>query len=439
MRLSISIIKILKRDIYIQVISFITSILIARNLGPFVLGIWSILRLIQGYIETFGRTKTEFASIYFIGRKKFSVPDILKNLNLINFITSLLILLICFVNFSQIYQIFFSQADKNYKFELAILFLTIPFQFFYLSYLNVHIALENINIYNQMKSIYNSLFLLLNIINFSLFNLGVRSVIIVNLVSVFLSFLYGYICLPIKVRNSGNISKNITFSMFRYGLQFYLSSMLSELLQNSNKLVATSLLNPQFIGFLIQGDRFGGLLERIMAPLHTSIMPAISRSKTKDAIALVLTTFRISSLLLIFISLIIMLLIKPIILIFYGIEYSNIYKAVYFLLPGYYFLSISLILKAFFSGTGREIVHAYVQIIPIFIQFILSFLLINNFGFLGAAISFSLSMLLLLIIFVLYFFKTYKLNIVDLIINKQDLIIMKNILFNNILKKFTTN
>ena len=70
MRLSISIIKILKRDIYIQAISFITSILIARNLGPYVLGIWSILRLIQGYIETFGRTKTEFASIYFIGRKK---------------------------------------------------------------------------------------------------------------------------------------------------------------------------------------------------------------------------------------------------------------------------------------------------------------------------------------------------------------------------------
>ena len=109
-----------------------------------------------------------------------------------------------------------------------------------------------------MKSIYNSLFLLLNIINFSLFNLGVRSVIIVNLVSVLLSFLYGYICLPIKVRNSGNISKNITFTMFRYGLQFYVSSMLSELLQNSNKLVATSLLKPQFIGFLIQGDRFGG-------------------------------------------------------------------------------------------------------------------------------------------------------------------------------------
>ena len=163
-------------------------------------------------------------------------------------------------------------------------------------------------------------------------------------------------------------------------------------------------------------------------------MPAISRSKTKDAIALVLTTFRISSLLLIFISLIIILLIKPIILIFYGIEYSNIYKVVYFLLPGYYFLSISLILKAFFSGTGKEIVHAYVQIIPIFIQFILSFLLINNIGFLGAAISFSFSMLLLLIIFVLYFLKTYKLNIVDLIINKQDLIIMKNILFNNILK-----
>ena len=439
MRLSISIIKILKRDIYIQLVAFITSIVIARNLGPFVLGIWSILRLIQGYIETFGRTKTEFASIYFIGRKKFSVPDILKNLNLINFITSLFILLICFVNFSNIYQIFFSQSDANYQFELAILFLTIPFQFFYLSYLNVHIALEKINTYNNMKSIYNTLFLLLNIINLYLFNLGVRSVIIVNLISVLLSLLYGYGCLPRKVRNSGNFSKYISFIMFRYGLQFYISSLLSELLQNSNKLVATVLLNPQFIGFLIQGDRFGGILERIMAPLNTSIMPAISRTKTKDSISLVLTTFRISSLLLILISLIIILLIKPIILIFYGMEYSNIYLAVYLLLPGYYFLSMSLILKAFYSGTGKEIIHAYLQVIPIFIQLLLSFLLINKFGFYGAAISFSCSMFSLITISVLYFFKTNKLNLLDLIIKKQDLVILKNILFNNISNQFRSN
>ena len=435
MRLSLSVLKIFKRDIFINILSILTSIVLARKLGPLILGIWSILVLIQGYIETFGRTKTEFASIYFVGRRKFSSADILKNLTFINICVSLFIVLLCFLNFNNIYEIFFSKTEQNYYFELSILLITIPFQFFYLAILNINIAFENINIYNSMKSKYSFLFFILNVSNLYLFDLGLRSVLISNLISVIVSIFFGYNGIPKKIRNSGYLNAKISLEMFRYGIQFYVSSIISELIQNSNKLIASSILTPQFIGFLIQGDRFCSFLEKFSAPIHTIIMPVISKSDKKNAVALVMTMFRISSILLFIISFLICILIKPLILIFYGEEFSNIYMAVYLLMPGYYSLSLSLIIKSFYSGIGKDIVYAYIQILPLFFQLILSFTLITNFGFYGAAIAFSSTMIILLIIFVIYFLYDFKQNFYDLLIQKDDIFILKKLLNKNFLKQ----
>lgn len=435
MRLSLSVLKILKRDIFINIITILTSIVLARKLGPVILGIWSILVLIQGYIETFGRTKIEFASIYFHGRKKFSAEVILKNLTFINIFTSVSIVLICFFNFNSIYELFFSKTEQNYRFELSLLFITIPFQFFYLAILNINIAFENINIYNLMKSIYSSLFLILNLFNLYLFDMGLRSVVISNLISVFCALYFGYMGIPKKIRNSGYLNLKVSLEMFRYGMQFYVTSFMSELLQNSNKFIASSLLTPQFIGFLIQGDRFCSFLEKMTAPLHTVIMPTISKSEKRNAVKLIMTTFRISSLLLLVLSFLIVIFIKPFVLFFYGKEFSNIYIAVYLLIPGYYSLSVSLILKAFYSGIGKEIIHAYVQVLPLAFQLISSFLLIRNFGFYGAAISFSSTMILLLIIFILYFLYDFKQNFNNLLIHKDDILILKSLLNKNSIQK----
>mgnify|MGYP000011445763 CR=1 FL=1 len=134
MRLSLSVLKILKRDAFITVLSILTSIVLARKLGPLILGIYSILMLVQSYIETFGRTKTEVASIYFVGRKKFSPAVILKNLTFINIFSSGIIVFLCFLNFNNIYEIFFSKTELNFRLELSLLFITIPFQFFSLGY-----------------------------------------------------------------------------------------------------------------------------------------------------------------------------------------------------------------------------------------------------------------------------------------------------------------
>ena len=61
--------SIFKRDILLFVLNVFTSIVIARKLGPDLLGIWIIISLIPAYAEAFGRTKFDLAAVYFIGKK----------------------------------------------------------------------------------------------------------------------------------------------------------------------------------------------------------------------------------------------------------------------------------------------------------------------------------------------------------------------------------
>ena len=210
---------------------------------------------------------------------------------------------------------------------------------------------------------------------------------------------------------------------------------MSELIQNINKLIASSILTPQFIGFLIQGDRFCSFLEKLSSPIHTILMPRISKSDKKNAVELVMTMFRVTSILLFIISFLIIILIKPLILLFYGEQFSNIYIAVYLLIPGYYCLALSLLIKAFYSGIGKNIVYAYIQVIPLFLQLILSFFLISKFGFYGAAIAFSSTMIILLIIFVIYFLYDFKQNFYNLLVQKDDILILKKFLNKNFIEQ----
>jgi len=119
--LSNKIIGVFGRDILLYVVSIFTGVLIARNLGPEILGYWMILTLITGYAEAFARPKTDIASIYFIGKNIYSKEDVLFNLNIISLVCSLLIISIYLCFFNQIYAFLFIKSSINLRFESLII------------------------------------------------------------------------------------------------------------------------------------------------------------------------------------------------------------------------------------------------------------------------------------------------------------------------------
>tara|TARA_B100000965_G_scaffold391549_1_gene399715 strand:- start:7292 stop:8596 length:1305 start_codon:yes stop_codon:yes gene_type:complete len=421
MALKKDIISIFKRDIIVFFLTFLTSIFIARRLGPELLGIWTILRIVFSYSEAFGRSKVDVASVYFIGRKKFSRADILSNVNFITLISSSFMILLALIFFQSIYSWLFSQAVGSYIYQFIFLICIVPINFFYSNYLYFHIAVSNIKYYNQMiliQSLANTIFSFLFLF-FS--DLQLWGLLIASLVSNALAFGYGWYRVPGIVKSQGETNLRTSISMLKYGLQFYISSLLSEFQQSGSRLLSVAFVSPAYVGFLSQAHRLSLLLEKIENPINTALFPRISSSSHESATETTCKVFRISSVLIIFSTIIFYFIVKPLILFLYGPEFLPVALAVYIILPGTGFGCMSAILNSFYAGTGKAIINSYIQFLPICLQLLLAWYLLPRFGYIASPLSYSVGMFFYISIYIIYFLRNTKISPALLLVTKNDI------------------
>jgi len=69
MSITSKVFSIFQRDALIFIANLLTGVVIARTLGPDILGAWVILMIIITYAEVLGRPKSDLASVYYIGKK----------------------------------------------------------------------------------------------------------------------------------------------------------------------------------------------------------------------------------------------------------------------------------------------------------------------------------------------------------------------------------
>jgi len=105
----------------------------------------------------------------------------------------------------------------------------------------------------------------------------------------------------------------------------------------------------------------------------------------------------------------------------FGPEFGDIRKVVISLSPGILFFSISFILSAFYSGTGRHYINSISSIVGLIAIVVFSLLLIPIMGIVGAGISASISYILTTIIKLSYFKPISGINKNDLRYNKSDI------------------
>ena len=87
-----SAISIMQRDIFVYTLSIATGVVIARVLGPEILGSWVLLSIVSAYAEGFGRLKTDIASVYFLGSKKADELEIFFSTTFFAIINKMLVM-----------------------------------------------------------------------------------------------------------------------------------------------------------------------------------------------------------------------------------------------------------------------------------------------------------------------------------------------------------
>jgi O-antigen/teichoic acid export membrane protein len=383
------------RDFLLFVNSIITSIVIARSLGPAILGLWVALSLIASNAESFFRIKVDRAAVYAIGRNFETKKNILDSINFIAILTSLILILLINSFEDQIILFFFNNVYEIENLSLMIFFttITLPIRFLNTNYSYYHISLQNIQVYNKMVLIAAISSSFIVVILSLIFHLGIWSIIISSLFSGILSLTYGYFKIDrniwtkeiSKLKIKENLSLKI--KLIKYGFNFYVGGILSELQDQGVKNISISFLTSTKLAFLGQGQSLLKLLSSVNQAVNTILFPRISSGSTEEAVIITNTAFKISTLLLMSISFSLMISCDLIIRLLYGNEFAETATVIKILLPGVLFTEIASSLNSYFNGTGRARIIPIIQILPVLIILLLGYLLVKKIGIYGACVA----------------------------------------------------
>ena len=420
--------SIFKRDVLLFILNIFTSIVIARKLGPELLGIWIIILLIPGYAEAFGRIKFDLAAVYFIGKKKYIENEILYHLNIVAITTGIFIVALIFIFKDYINQLLFDGEPNNLIFIYAILPI-IPLNFLYLNYSYLLISREDIKYYNYMiiiKAIIDSggaCILLL------VFDLGLWSVLMASVLSVLTALIFGrwrFNKTNINPKRIFKLNIGLLKEFFNYSYKLYIGGLISFLNIYLMKSFLSIYMIPEKVAFYSMAQDRATLLDKLPAAANVMLYPVVSKSNQSDSSKSTAKAFRIILILGTLSSIIFAILIKPLVYIMYGEPYLPMVVPFLIVLPGILIKGTTSLFVSYFTGSGRADLVMKLSIFPLILQLILGFILIRYFGVFGAAFSFTLGMLFFSILEIFFFLKLSKNSFKDLIPESSDYLYIYN-------------
>lgn len=112
----------------------------------------------------------------------------------------------------------------------------------------------------------------------------------------------------------------------------------------------------------------------------------------------------------------------------FGKEFFAVKTILYFIAPGVLFFSASFLVGSFFSGSGKQHINTIASFAGLVVTAIFTFSLIPAYGFVGAAITASLSYVVTTMIKIYYFHYQSNISLQDYLIGKNDISLFLHII-----------
>ena len=416
--------SLFQRDVFLFISNTLTGIVIARTLGPDLRGLYAIALLIPGYAESFGRLKYDLAAVYYLGKNKATLGEMVFLLNSIAITSSILIVFLIKINFEWIYQQLYINTSYDMRIITNMTLIIIPLQFIFLNYSYLIIYLEDVPAYNRMivgKAMISSF---TSIILILIFHYGILGALIGSIIS----YIYPIIYAAIKISKLEKPIYRFNFKLFmamsKYSIQYYLGGLVSHLQQYITNLMVVFYALPDSVGFYAMAKN-QSLLITSMVPkaINTLLFPKISKSST-DLAATNLTSqsFRITLFILLLFGFIMAIVIKPMVYILYGEAFLAMVIPFWIILPGFVLSQSASLFNSYYSGIGRPEIILKLTYIPLIIQVILALILLPYYGMIGAAVAFMGSNIVLSLASTIVFMRISKTKISELVITREEIL-----------------
>lgn len=417
--------------IAIFIFGFFISVILARALGPTGRGIYALIILIPTIMLRLGSLGIEAASVYFIGSKRYKIQDIVSNSLLSSIVISLTLILIFFgISNLDIFNNFI-QANQINLIYLWLVVLTIPFSLLHGFLRYIFLGKEKIVIFNKI-SIFSTIIQLIAIIIFVLIfrqNIfgAVISYILTNIcIAIFVIFLVKKFA---KIKTYYN--KEIFKESIKYGLKAYFGNLAQFLNYRLDMFLVAIFLTPAAVGYYSISVAMAERIWLLPGAFASVLFPRISSLKSVESNNLTPRISRHTFFITIFLSLILAILAKPLIKLFFGITFLPSLMPLLILLPGIIALSVSKILTADLAGRGKPQYGTYSSFVSLALNVPLNLWLIPRWGISGAAFATTVAYTLSTLLVINFFIKISKKSCFEiLVIKRKDLQDYKKLLVN---------
>jgi Membrane protein involved in the export of O-antigen and teichoic acid len=422
MNLSDKFFSLFQRDAMLFFATLLTGIVIARQLGPEMMGVWTILLLIPGYAEAFGRLQFDQSAVYFIGKKKADIGEITFLLHVVAVVATAIIISIFFVGFDWFYGQLFKNVELDARaFAYAILSL-FPLRLIYINYSYLLIAQEDVLAYNSVVILQAFITSVASIGMILIFDMGLMGALMGSVMGLIISIVYAANKVQQLEKLKPNFNLKLLYEMAKYAVHHYISGLIGYFQSNVTSLIAVMYIAPAQVAFYAVGKSICEVATRMVpAAVNTVLFPRVSRTENAhDSSMLVARLFRITLLILLLSSCVLAILIKPVVFILYGSDYYPLIVPFLIMIAGVVVVQSATVFSSYFSGRGRPDLLAKISVLPLLIQIFLAVFLVPEYGVNGAALSFVLSAILLFFAQIFCFLRFSGLSLKDIVIQFQD-------------------
>ena len=395
--------------------SIILSILIARFLGPFVKGQLSVIILVASVCVLIGNLGIGSFNMYLVSKDKSKAEKLYVNSFWFSLVMSCASLVTLFI-LAKLFPSFLTNIPPKH---LLIYLASLPFLFLYQIILPLLAGEQKFKLYNFVTVFYS--FLNLVFISFLLFlrfsNLKYL-VAAYSLTNIIVGILTLIVAKPSKIENL-KFEKNLFREALDYGLRIYLAAIFSTLVLKADLYMVNFFRGPTEAGLYSLVSSFGDVFFLLPYSLAFIILPKITPLEDKDKASSIAKYFSIIFYLSLVLSLGIFFFIKPVVKLLFGPVFLPSAETIIVLLPGFICWALVSILGQYFAATKYNVKIIIGWFIAFFLNIILNYLYIPQFGIKAAALTSSVAYLFILIYLLIFFKKETKMPLRKMFIFPQ--------------------
>jgi len=379
-------------------IGLITSVIVARTLGPEGRGLYAVAATIAAIGMQFGNLGLHASNTYYVAQRPELLPSLMGNALVASFgagsLGSIAVLGILskWPNLVQIYG------------PLLILALaSIPFGLAYLLFQNLLIGIQDIRSFNRIEvgNRLLALALMAGVISLDIGN--VETLFSMNLFALLFSFVWSFRELKCRFLSSLSVSFSLFKTHIRYGLKAYLAALFAFFVLRADLLIIQYMLGAEQVGFYSIAVSTADLIYLLPTVIGTILFPKLSSMRNdEERWAYTRRVIWRTGGSMILISFPIIFFSKPLIHFLYGKDFIPAVPALIWLMPGIVMLSMNTIFMNYFASTGMPWITVYSPAFAALLNIGLNIQFLPVFGIVGASLASDIAYGVMLMVSLLF-------------------------------------